>query len=263
MSTLTTPFEDILIISDDQAPGRPVRSRWRAAVWIGAGSVVGLFTWAACLGLADVVRDYWRSQCSDNLRAVGLALSQYHEALGRLPAPEIVGRDGTKLLSWRVAILPYLGHQSLYERFHLDEPWDSPHNLSLVAEMPREFGCPGGRGRRAGKTSYIVIVGPEMDAYSINTAFEPTRGAALHHVTDGTSNSLLVLETDVMVPWTKPDELQWAQGRPLPPVASPHAGGTHMLFCDSAVRFIKSTGDPRIFAAILTINGGEVLASGG
>jgi hypothetical protein len=60
MSTLTTPFEDILIISDDQAPGRPVRSRWRAAVWIGAGSVVGLFTWAACLGLADVARDYWR-----------------------------------------------------------------------------------------------------------------------------------------------------------------------------------------------------------
>ena len=135
-----------------------------------------------------------------------------------------VGRDGAKLLSWRVAILPQMGYQSLYDRFHLDEPWDSPRNRSLLAEMPRQFACPGGSGQRAGKTGYLVIVGPETDAYSTNTPFEPTRGADIRHITDGTSQTILVFETDVMIPWTKPDDLQWVKGGPLPRVASPHAG---------------------------------------
>jgi hypothetical protein len=43
-------------------------------------------------------------------------------------------------LSWRVALLPFLGEQSLYSEFHHDEPWDSPHNQSLVSRMPKVFG---------------------------------------------------------------------------------------------------------------------------
>jgi hypothetical protein len=166
-------------------------------------------------------------------------------------------------LSWRVAILPQLGHQALYERFHLDEPWDSPHNRSLLAEMPQVFACPGGPSRRSGKTSYLVVVGPETDTYSINTPFEPTRGADIRHITDGLSNTILVLETDVAVPWTKPDDLRWTKGEPLPRVASAHAGGSHVVFADTAIRFIKSTIEPRILEAILTINGGEVLSGSG
>jgi hypothetical protein len=171
----------------------------------------------------------WRSQCAGNLRQLGLAMLQYEEAHRQFPAPAIVGRDKTNLLSWRVAILPQLGYRSLYERFHLDEPWDSPHNLALLAEMPREFGCPGGPGRRAGKTGYLIVVGPETDPYSINTPFEPTRGADIRHLTDGTSNTALLLETDIFVPWTKPADLHWAKGEPVPRLFSPHDGGAHAL----------------------------------
>ena len=31
-------------------------------------------------------------------------------------------------LSWRVALLPYVGEGKLYAEFKLDEPWDSAHN---------------------------------------------------------------------------------------------------------------------------------------
>ena len=55
-------------------------------------------------------------------------------------------------------------------------------------------------------TPYLVVVGPETDAYSVNTPFEPTRGADIRHITDGTSGTILVLETDTPVPWTKPDD---------------------------------------------------------
>ena len=51
------------------------------------------------------------------------------------PPAAIYSKDGKPLLSWRVAILPYLGLDNLYKQFHLDEPWDSPHNIKLSA-MP-------------------------------------------------------------------------------------------------------------------------------
>src|SRR5262249_29159759 len=43
------------------------------------------------------------------------------------------------LLSWRVAILPYIGQRALYQRFRLNEPWDSKHNKKLLAQMPKVF----------------------------------------------------------------------------------------------------------------------------
>jgi hypothetical protein len=200
MSTLTTPCDEISYFPDAPVPERAARNRWRAIAWIAFACVAAPLAWAAWSGITHAVRESWRSRCAGNLRSLGLALLQYQEAHGQFPAPALVGRDGAKLLSWRVAILPHLGYQSLYERFHLNEPWDSPHNRSLLAEMPRQFACPGGSGLRAGKTGYLVIVGPETDAYSINTPFEPTRGADIRHITDGTSQTILVFETDTIHP---------------------------------------------------------------
>ena len=51
-------------------------------------------------------------------------------------------RTAEPKLSWRVALLPFLGHQELYEAFHLNEPWDSPHNKALIGRMPDVFTTP-------------------------------------------------------------------------------------------------------------------------
>jgi RNA polymerase sigma factor (sigma-70 family) len=53
------------------------------------------------------------------LGRIGLALFDYEREHGRLPAAAITDRDGKPLLSWRVAILPYLGRDGegdLYRR---------------------------------------------------------------------------------------------------------------------------------------------------
>ena len=42
----------------------------------------------------------------------------------------------SRCLSWRVLLLPYLEEKTLYEQFHLDEPWDSPNNKKLIERMP-------------------------------------------------------------------------------------------------------------------------------
>jgi prepilin-type processing-associated H-X9-DG protein len=257
-----TTCDDVLYIPDEPAPKRRAPGRWRAVFWVFATGIGASLAWAVCLGIDHAVRESWRSRCNVTLHRVGAAMSEYQEAHGHFPAPAIVGQDGTRLLSWRVAILPHLGYQSLYNRFHLDEPWDSPHNRTLLAEMPPEFACAAGPRRRAGKTGYLVIVGPETDAYSINTPFEATRGADIRHITDGTSNTILVLETDLLVPWTKPDDLQWSKDEPLPRIVSPHSGGAHALFADGGSRFLKSTIAPNTLVALLTINGNEILSAG-
>lgn len=55
------------------------------------------------------------------------------DALKKLPAQPEGPESG---LSWRVRILPYIGHKSLYDQFRLNEPWDSPTNKSLMASIP-------------------------------------------------------------------------------------------------------------------------------
>jgi len=261
MDTLTTLGEEILFIPDEAAPKRRGWSRWRVAGWVGAVGVTGLAILPLVMVIVNAVRESRREQCAVQLKRIGLAFHEYHEAHEHFPAPSLAGCDGRPLLSWRVALLPHLGYRSLYERFHLDEPWDSPHNRALLVEMPPEFACPQGSGRQAGQTGYLVVVGPITEPGNVNTPFEPTRGVEIREMTDGTSNTVLVFETDALVPWTKPDDLRWERDGPLPRLASPHAGGANVLFADGSTRFLKPTIDRLVLLGLVTINGGEVISA--
>jgi hypothetical protein len=263
MGTLTTIDEDILYIRDEPVPSRAARRMIRALALISASLVLALVAWVSFTAIEHAVRASRKAKCADQIRQLGLALHEYQESHGRFPAPTLSRADGTKLLSWRVAILPYLGYKALYECFHLDESWDSPHNRTLIEEMPAVFSCPEGPRRRSGKTSYVVIVGPETDAYSVNTPFEPARGADIRHITDGTSGTILALEAEAPVLWTKPDDVYWTKGAELPRLASPHAGGSHAVFADGVTKFLKSSIESKTLEALLTINGGEVISGSG
>jgi len=64
------------------------------------------------------------------IRRVVLGLLNFDSAYQKLPS-NIESKDGVPLLSWRVAILPMLGEQELYDSFKLDQSWDSDHNKSV------------------------------------------------------------------------------------------------------------------------------------
>ena len=229
---------------------------------VGTVVVAALASWfVAAWMVVPVVRESRRRQCHEYLHQLGRALHEYHEVQGHLPAPALADRDGKPLLSWRVAILPQLGYQSLYDRFHLDEPWDSPHNRALIPQMPWELACPEGPTRQKGLTGYLVVVGPKAELGIVNTAFEPRRGPDFTEFWDGTSNTILVMETDTLVPWTKPEDLKWTQDGPLPRLANSHAGGAPVLLADGSVRFLKITLEPATLRILLTRNGGEVVSS--
>ncbi len=147
----------------------------------------------------------------NNVKQVGLAMYNYLDAHGRLPAPAIQGPDGKPLLSWRVAILPYLDENELYQSFKLDEPWDSPHNKPLLERMPYLYAAaPQPPSQAQGSlTPFRVFIGQ-------GTPFEGGRGPRLADITDGLDQTILVVEADESVPWTKPDELPYAPDKPLP-----------------------------------------------
>ncbi len=199
-----------------------------------------------------------RAVCTNNLKQIGLAFHNFAADNPRLPPAAIAGSDGKPLLSWRVALLPYLGETALYRQFKQDESWDSPTNAKLVAAMPRVFACQSGPKPPVGSTFYRAIVGKRA-------AFEGTKGLTLKDFADGADKTLLVVESADAVPWTKPDELALSDdpSHPIAGLAAPHNGdgggppGMVALFADGSVRFLPGKLDARTLNALATRNGGE------
>jgi prepilin-type processing-associated H-X9-DG protein len=195
-----------------------------------------------------------RAQCTNNLRQIGLAIHNYHAANNAFPRAAIIDKRGKPLLSWHVAILPYIEQQALYNKFKLEEPWDSPHNKALLKEMPSTYACPSRSSAEPFTTSYQVFSGK-------GAMFEDGQDIGLASVTDGTTNTFLVVEAKDAVPWTKPADLTFdAEAAPsLSGARSSHPGGFNALFGDGSVRFIKLNINLDVFRALITRNGNEVI----
>jgi RNA polymerase sigma factor (sigma-70 family) len=187
------------------------------------------------------------------LSVLGRALHAYHDTHGSLPPAALWSKEGKPLLSWRVAVLPYLpGGKGLYEKFRLDEPWDSPHNRRLLAEMPSIYAA-ASRGRKKGWTPYQAFVGK-------GAAFEGRKGLRLPtDFPDGTVNTVLVVEAAEAVPWTKPGDLAYDPDKPLPRLGGRFRNGFLALFADGSVWFIKKDFTEKAMRDAITRNGGEVL----
>src|SRR5262249_49383960 len=98
---------------------------------------------------------------SNNMKQLGLAMHIYHDANKHPPAHAIYSKDGKPLLSWRVAVLPYIEQNELYQQFKFDEPWDSAHNKKLLEKMPQLYAPVRGKTKVPYATYYQVFTGPD------------------------------------------------------------------------------------------------------
>lgn len=186
---------------------------------------------------------------SNNLKQIGLALHNYHASMKSFPPAGIGDRDGKPLLSWRVAILPYIEEFQLYKEFDLNQPWDHPTNKKLISRMPRVFMVPGAE-TKDGETHYRVLVGG-------GAMFEARQATRFANVTDGLSNTFLVVEANEPTIWTKPDDLPFNPNGPLPKFGV-WPEGFHVVLGDGSVRYVRSTTAADVLRAYITRNGGEV-----
>ena len=164
--------------------------------------------------------------CSNNLKKIDSALSNYHDHYGCLPPPCIYDKTGRPAHSWRVLILPFLEYGGLYKRYDFNEPWDGPNNKRLLAERPDEYRClsdPSTCAKGSTTTSYVAVIGSEAFwQRDKDTSLEaPALQGNLRH-------SVMLIETaNSGIQWTEPkdlclDDLQGTRAESAVIVQSPH-----------------------------------------
>ena len=104
-----------------------------------------------------------------------------------------------------------------------------------------------------GLTNYRGISGP-------GAAFEAGKKLKLTDFTDGTSNTVMVVDTPHAVPWAKPGDFPFDPKKPLPKIVAPgNRAVFQALMGDGSVRAIKTTIAEKALKAAFTRNGGEVI----
>jgi hypothetical protein len=190
-------------------------------------------------------------------RNMSTAILTYESVKKHYPSAAVVDKTGRPLLSWRVAILPHLGQEELYRQFHLDEPWDSPHNRMLLEKMPEIYADPDRQLHElnvAGKTTYQVPVAPETIFH--NSA----EGTTVRDVTDGTVKTILIVEVEPAkaVEWTRPADWEVNVQEPLAGVQRKDRRSIAVAFADGHIETIPVNVDFKKLRGLLTRNGGEV-----
>ncbi|CAN5424735.1 hypothetical protein BH10PLA2_BH10PLA2_05820 [soil metagenome] len=191
-----------------------------------------------------------RAASTNNLKQIALAMYNYESTNGHFPAAVIMGPDGKTPHSWRVALLPYLDQNELYKTYKMDEAWDSPNNRKVLEKMPRVFMAAPGKPTTS--SSYYVLTGTE-------TAFPDDKATKIAQIADGTSNTILAVEAQRDIPWTKPEDIAYDAKKPLPKFGGYFPGGFNAAFCDGSVRFISAGTGEQILRALFTKAGGEVI----
>ncbi|MBM4021713.1 MAG: DUF1559 domain-containing protein [Planctomycetes bacterium] len=201
-----------------------------------------------------------RTQVSNNFKQVMLAMATYEAQNGRFLAQAIGAADGGPLLSWRVALLPFLDAGDLHRQFRWNEPWGGEHNLALLGQMPAvstDPAAPAGQAAR-GLTTVRVISGEGIGFLA------PEKTIGLAQISDGSSRTIAIFEAllDNAVPWTQPDDVDFDPNRPPEGVGNPRRAGGLVTagFFDGHIRMNEPDLAPEVFRALVTPSGGETVS---
>ncbi len=200
-------------------------------------------------------------QAMNNLKQLALGMHNMHDSYGQFPG-DVGFWAGQKNppLSWRVSMLPFIEQENIYRKLDPSKPWDDDTNLKILeaAAMPKVFEHPG---RPAPKNhTYFRIFSYPKNAKGNDRPFfeEGQRGPKLTSITDGTSNTLMIVEAGEAVPWYKADVLAYDGKLPLPQLGDKEADVFLAAFGDGSVRsFRRSKLDEATLRALITRSGGE------
>ncbi|WP_169977224.1 DUF1559 domain-containing protein [Tautonia rosea] len=266
-------------IAERSEHARPWPFRWTAAMTgvilvmflagIAATGVVHQVGWLLTSGepIAGFVSlAAQRAQSSNNLKQIGIGLSNYHDSHGTFPPGATFDDRGRPLHGWQAMLLPYVEHQAIYDQITFELPWDDPANREPFQTEVLMFLNPG--NINSGNLNRSDAAGYALSHYSGNARLlGGDMPRSLTDLTDGASTTILAGEVATeFLAWGHP--IQWRDpalginrsprgfGSPFPP------GGANFVFADGSVRFVKETVDPQILKALSTPTGNEAISNG-
>jgi hypothetical protein len=187
-------------------------------------------------------------RATNDMKQIGLAFHNYYDTMGRFPA-DITDKNGKALLSWRVAILPYIEQDQLYKQFKLNEPWDSANNKPLAAKIPTLY-APVRVKAKEGETFIQTVTGP-------GTLFDGKKWG-FPNITDGTSNTGIVFHAAEGVVWTKPADMVLDAKKALK-LGGMFDGESMVVMCDGSVRTLKKNPDAAELLKLINPADGNVV----
>ena len=212
-----------------------------------------------------------RSQCSNNLKQIALAMVNYEQKHGCFPPAYLCDKHGKPMHSWRVLLLPYVESDATYKKYNFNEPWNGPNNRLLAEYMPLGYVCPAAYKAGANRppmTSYVVVTGA-------NTAFPGCESRRLEEITDDKGETVILVEVaNSDIHWMEPrdpsvDELAASPSGRSQAMASHHGGFGYwrslqpspgnVLCADGSVHFLRGPIELNDAKVILSVNGGEKL----
>jgi prepilin-type processing-associated H-X9-DG protein len=210
----------------------------RGIVWTAVALLLGFFVFTLLPPVTGHGRPASRTECKNHLKQLALAMHNYHDTYGSFPPAYVVDKNGRRMHSWRVLLLPFLEYGDLYKHYRLDEPWDGPHNRLLAEPAPSPFHCLSDTGAKT-DTSYLVVVGPK-------TIFPGVSSIKIADITDGTSNTILLVEAvESGINWLEPRDMSYEEAaRGINPktgwgISSRHKeGGAQVAFADGSARYL-------------------------
>lgn len=194
-------------------------------------------------------------QDMNTIKQLSLAMHNYESAYGHIVGKWTATESQQRLLSWRVALLPFLGYQELYQRFRQNEPWDSEHNRALIAEMPAVFRI-SDDSLPAGKTR---IHFPSVAGGLWHGEGPPRK---FRDVTDGMSNTIWIAvgPEESAVEWTRPADWELTVDGLKEQFLGSRESAIFGLG-DGSVQQITTEIDAATLLALLTMSGGEAVAA--
>ncbi len=221
-----------------------------------------------------------RTQCSNNLKQIGLALLNTESAYGQLPVSYRPPSPNPRV-SWTVTVLPFIEQGNLVSNYNKSLNWDAGTNLALTTQQVKIFNCPSSQNplRTDGDptnnlwtpgvatTDYgasssisplatnLAYNGQSMAGlggllYKVTSTTDTRRGVRLLQATDGLSNTLMVMESAA-----RPNIYQLGKlvsAGTAPP--SPYTNGGGWCRPASDIDFLPSTPDGTSYPGTCAIN---------